>query len=54
MNYEAIVVNKADYPIMIAIKGDNKVVSPRERFSVEKLSDLPALIPDMLRVQKLV
>lgn len=54
MNFEAVVVSKADYPIIIKLKDQDKVVSPRERFFVEKLSDLPKDIPDMLRVQSLI
>jgi hypothetical protein len=51
--FEAVVISRADFPIIIKIKNEDKVVSPRERFYVEKLSDLPASLPSQIKVQKL-
>ena len=48
--YEAKIVSKADYPIVIKYKGEFKVVSPREQFNVVKKSDIEGTLPSELKL----
>lgn len=51
--YEAIVISRADFPVVIKYNGEDKVVSPRERFQIEKISLLGQPLPKELKIQKL-
>lgn len=51
--FEAKIVSRADFPIIITYKGESKVVSPRESFMVEKLSMIEGVLHPLLKVQKL-
>lgn len=51
--YEAILVSRADYPIIIKYDGQSKVVSPREKFFVDKLSLIEGKLPPQIKVQKI-
>lgn len=52
--FEAKVISRVDHPVIIQLKvGDkieSKVVSPRESFPIEKISDLVS-VPQGLKVQ---
>jgi len=52
--FEAKIVSRADYPINIVLKGESKVVSPRESFFVEKISDIEGALNPLLKIQKLI
>ena len=51
--FEAKIVSRADYPINIILRGEAKVVSPRESFYVEQLSDIEGTLHPLLKIQKL-
>ena len=48
--YEARIISKADYPVVIKYKGEFKVVSPREQFNIVKKSDIEGMLPSELRM----
>lgn len=52
--FEAKIVSRADFPISAKIKGEEKIVSPRESFFVELLSDIEEELHPMLKVQRLI
>ena len=51
--YEALIVSRADYPITIKYNGEYKVVSPREKFLIEKISNIEGKLPSGLKLQRI-
>lgn len=49
--FKAVVVSRADYPIVIKYDGQSKVVSPRERFSVDDINKIEGKLPSELKLQ---
>ena len=50
--YEAKLISKADFPIMIKYNGEDKIVSPREQFDIEKIEYVALPIPAELKIVK--
>ena len=51
--FQAIIISRADFPIIIKYDGKDKVVSPRERFKIADIELLEGKLPAELKLQRI-
>lgn len=49
--FKALIVSRVDYPIIIRYNGEEKVVSPREKFPIEDVNKIEGKLPSGLKLQ---